>query len=121
MNKIAAYRVALGDHPLWGKEANFVDTPYGKVHEDDHDYLAGHLSLWTDLEENPKRTRENLIRSVSSAKKPEYREGLFPNFRREAKRRYHEGEVASWKRMRSPKYLKRAASDFAANGQPGVF
>ena len=119
MNKIAAYQLVLKDHPLWAKEANFVDTPYGKVHEDDHDYLAGHLEFGDG--DGPTKTRDALIKRISSAKKPEYRAGLFPNFRAEAKKKYHEGEVASWKRTRDPKYLRRVASDFAAHGEAGVF
>ena len=52
MDKLAAYESLLEDRPLWAKEANFVDTPYGKIHEDDASYLAGHLSFGD--EDDPK-------------------------------------------------------------------
>lgn len=119
MDKLAAYELILADHPLWEKSAGFVETPYGKVHEDDHDFLAGHLEFGDS--DDPRQTRDSLIARVSKAEKPKYRPGLFPGFRQEAKKRYHEREMASWKRTRDPKYLKRVASDFAANGQAGVF
>lgn len=119
MDKLAAYEMVLENHPLWVKSAGFIETPYGKVHEDDHHFLAGYQEFGDS--EDPKEARDALIARVSSAKKPEYNPGIFPSFRQEAKKQYHADMVASWKRTRDPKYLKRVASDFVANGEAGVF
>lgn len=101
-----------------GAEDKYIDTPYGKVHDTDHSYLARHAPWDTD---DPHETREHLIQQVRAAKKPEFKPGIFPKFRTETKQRLHKMDVASWKRTRDPKYLKRVASDFAAHGEPGVF
>jgi len=101
-------------------EDKYVDTPYGRVHDTDHSFLAGHAP-WDVDSNDPRKTRAALIERVRAAKKPEYRPGLLPNFRREAKQRMHSQDLASWKRTRDRKYLERAASDFAAHGEPGVF
>jgi hypothetical protein len=101
------------------KKAEFVDTPYGKVHKDDAHFLAGHLDFGDP--DDPMEARDALIARVSSAKKPEYKPGIFPSFRQEAKKKNHADEVASWERTRNPEYLKRVASDFVANGEAGVF
>ena len=119
MDKIAAYEHLLAEHPLWTKEAEFVDTPYGKIHEDDAHFLSGHLNFRDS--DDPKKTRDALIARVSSAKKPEYKPGIFPSLRQEAKKKNHADAVSSWERTRDPEYLKRVASDFAANGEAGVF
>lgn len=124
MDKLAAYEMLLEDHPLWTKEGSlfaedkYVDSAYGKVHDTDHSFLADHAPWDTD---DPHETRARIIQGVLAAKKPEYRPGLLPNFRREAKQRMHEQDLASWERTRDPEYLKRVASDFAANGEAGVF
>ena len=96
------------------KLSEFLDTPYGKIHNDDHHYAAGHLSWGTP--DDPHKTRDHLIRTISKAPKPVFKPGFFGGGKK-----YHQSEVESWKRTRKAKYLKNLASDFAANGEAGVF
>ena len=95
-------------------ENKFVDTPFGKIHDSDHHYVAGFDAYMDD----PVVARNTLIAQIKKAPKPSFTPGgFFENTRR----KNYESDLSSWKRTRDANYLHRLASDFASNGDPSVF